>query len=129
VAAYPDFMVLRGKMVFEARPRRFSKGEAMRAFMQEPPFVGRLPLFIGDDATDEDGFVAAQAMGGVGLKLGDGDTVARLRIPDVAAVHNLFATLANQRHDGSPDGNPPAVEATAPATDLHAADQSGEAKS
>jgi trehalose 6-phosphate phosphatase len=129
VAAHPDFMVLRGKMVIEARPRRFSKGEAMRAFMQESPFVGRMPLFIGDDVTDEDGFVAAQAMGGVGLKLGAGDTVARLRIPDVAAVHKLFAEIAGQRHPQPADSGEVADEPEAPSAQATAPDGTSEVKS
>ena len=39
--------------------------------MDRPPFRGRLPVFIGDDVTDEDGIAAAAAMGGVGLRVQD----------------------------------------------------------
>jgi trehalose 6-phosphate phosphatase len=82
-------------MVFEARPHGVSKGEALRAFMREEPFLGRVPIFIGDDTTDEDGFIAAQELGGVGIKLGQGDTVARMRIADVASVRALLRGLGD----------------------------------
>jgi trehalose 6-phosphate phosphatase len=91
----PDFVVVPGKMVLEARPRGVSKGEALRAFMREEPFVGRTPIFIGDDTTDEDGFIAAQELGGVGIKLGEGDTSARMRIANVASVHALIQGLGD----------------------------------
>src|SRR5690606_21117099 len=90
VATEDAFSLVAGKMVIEARPKGISKGTALRAFMQEAPFAGRTPVFIGDDTTDEDAFVAAQEMGGIGIKLGAGDTVARLRIANVHSVHALI---------------------------------------
>ncbi|MNV94840.1 Trehalose-6-phosphate phosphatase [compost metagenome] len=81
-------------MVIEARPSGFDKGSALRAFMQEEPFIGRTPIFIGDDTTDEDAFRVAQELGGIGIKLGPGDTIARMRIADVASVHALLQGLA-----------------------------------
>jgi trehalose 6-phosphate phosphatase len=39
--------------------------------MDRSPFRGRLPVFIGDDVTDEDGIAAAVALGGVGLRVQD----------------------------------------------------------
>ncbi len=95
VAIHPDFTLVEGKMVIEARPAAFDKGSALRAFMQEDPFVGRIPIFIGDDITDEDAFRVAQELGGIGIKLGSGETVARMRIADVASVHALLQGLAD----------------------------------
>lgn len=90
-----DFTLISGKMVFEARPSGVNKGEALRAFMREEPFLGRTPIFIGDDTTDEDAFIAAQELGGVGIKLGDGETAARMRIANVASVHALIKGLGD----------------------------------
>ncbi|MBJ3783310.1 trehalose-phosphatase [Devosia sediminis] len=101
VAEHLDFVLVPGKMVIEARPAGYDKGSALRAFMQEEPFLGRTPIFIGDDRTDEDAFRVAQEMGGIGIKLGPGETVARMRIADVASVHALLRGLAEiaRRHE------------------------------
>ncbi len=75
-----------GKCVIELRPSGHDKGGAARAFMAEPPFTGRRPVFLGDDLTDEDGFRAVQAMGGAAIKVGAGATVAEWRLPGPEAV-------------------------------------------
>jgi len=77
----PGVTLLAGKMVFEAKPGGASKGHAIEAFMREAPFAGRRPVFVGDDITDEVGFAAVQRMQGIGVKVGEGATVAWERIP------------------------------------------------
>jgi trehalose 6-phosphate phosphatase len=62
--------VLEGDMVVELRTPGPDKGAAVAAFMQEAPFAGFTPVFLGDDLTDEDGFRAAQALGGYGVIVG-----------------------------------------------------------
>jgi trehalose 6-phosphate phosphatase len=66
----PAFEVLPARMAFEIRPRGADKGSAVRRFLQTPPFQARVPIFIGDDITDEDGFAAARAAGGLALHVG-----------------------------------------------------------
>lgn len=80
------FSIQRGKSVYEIRPAGRDKGTAIAEFMQETPFRGRLPLFVGDDLTDEHGFDIVNRMGGVSVKVGAGATRARQRLADVAAV-------------------------------------------
>jgi trehalose 6-phosphate phosphatase len=75
-----------GKRVIEIKPAGRDKGDAILEFMQERPFRGRTPLFIGDDATDELGFVVINRLGGHSVKVGRGRTRAGWRLPDVAAV-------------------------------------------
>lgn len=76
-----------GHAVAELRPPGADKGEVLRRLMQEAPFHGARPIFVGDDATDEDGFAAASAMDGLGVIVGDRElTTARHRLTDVAAV-------------------------------------------
>ena len=49
---------------------------------------------LGDDTTDEDAFTAAQDLGGIAVKIGPGDTVARASCPDPAAVRAWLAREA-----------------------------------
>ncbi len=63
--------LLPGNMIWEVRPRGVDKGTAVTALMDRAPFRRRLPVFIGDDVTDQDGIAAAVAMGGVGLWVPD----------------------------------------------------------
>jgi len=71
LAGSADFEVLHGLMMWEVRPRGTDKGHAVLALMDREPFANRLPVFIGDDVTDEDGIRAANALGGVGLRVPD----------------------------------------------------------
>lgn len=93
VADVDGFMVLEGKMVVEARPAEASKAAAIRAFMQEPPFQGRVPVFFGDDRTDEEGFAAVREFGGVGVKVGDGETQAQVRAQDIRTARAIMQRL------------------------------------
>jgi trehalose 6-phosphate phosphatase len=80
--------LITGKMVVEFQPRSADKGLAIAAFLAEPPFVGRRPVFVGDDTTDEDGFAEIRRRGGVAVRVGrfDGATAANYRLPTVEAV-------------------------------------------
>ena len=76
-----------GKMVCELRAPGPDKGDSVRAFMAEAPFLGAMPIFLGDDLTDEEGFAAAEALGGFGVLVGaDRPTAARYRLPDPDAA-------------------------------------------
>jgi len=79
--------VLVGNQVVEARVHGFDKGHAIRMLAAQAPFAGRMPIFVGDDRTDEDGFVAVAALGGYGVKVGPGETAARYRCESIEAVH------------------------------------------
>jgi trehalose 6-phosphate phosphatase len=75
--------LIQGKFVIDLKPSGVSKGTAIAAFMTEPPFAGRIPVFAGDDVTDESGFAQVQRMGGHAVKVGTGETIARHRCVDV----------------------------------------------
>jgi trehalose 6-phosphate phosphatase len=56
-------------MLWEVRPLGADKGRAVAALMQRAPFAGRLPVFIGDDVTDEDGMRESRKLGGAGYRV------------------------------------------------------------
>ena len=80
--------LIMGKMVVEFQPRGADKGRAIAAFLAEPPFLGRRPVFVGDDTTDEDGFAEIRRRGGIAARVGPfgGATIANYRLPSVEAV-------------------------------------------
>ncbi|MDB5869423.1 MAG: trehalose 6-phosphatase [Polaromonas sp.] len=78
--------LMQGKCVLDLKPAGVSKGTAIAAFMDEAPFAGRIPLFVGDDMTDEAGFEQVQRMGGHAIKVGPGPTLARYRCAGVDEV-------------------------------------------
>jgi trehalose 6-phosphate phosphatase len=80
-----------GKMVIELMPRSGGKGRAIADFLADAPFRGRLPVFVGDDTTDEDGFAVVNRLGGVSVHVGDGATIARHCL---ATVGEVLAWLA-----------------------------------
>jgi trehalose 6-phosphate phosphatase len=53
--------------------------------------MGRRPVYVGDDRTDEDGFRAALVLGGHGVKVGPEPSEARYRLASVSAVHEWLA--------------------------------------
>ena len=83
-----------GVLVQEIRPADHDKGSALVDLMSQPPFAGRSPIVVGDDRTDEFAFAAAQAMGGLGVLVGDrDDTHALAALPDPNAVRGWLAEL------------------------------------
>lgn len=92
---HPEYGLVAGKMVVEIKPRGTDKGAAVAAFMQTAPFVGRRPVFVGDDVTDEDGFAAANRLGGLSVLVGPPrETQARHNLPDIEACRIWLAGAA-----------------------------------
>lgn len=90
--------VMPGNRIVEVHPAGMDKGLAVEALLGEPAFAGRLPLYVGDDTTDEYAMAAVQKRGGLGVKVGPGASLAEARLADVAAVH---AWLAEARGFGA----------------------------
>ena len=109
---------LQGRKVMEVKPRQMNKGTAIRAFMSEPPFAGRTPVFAGDDVTDESGFIAVNELGGVSVKVGTGATAANWRLPGVSDVLRwLDASIAGEisgEASGETSGTHPTLPADSP---------------
>lgn len=87
IAAGSGLTLQHGDMVEELRTPGPTKGDSVRDFLDQAPFAGARPIFIGDDATDEHGFEAVAAAGGVGILVGPPrETAARFRLTGVEQV-------------------------------------------
>lgn len=84
-----------GPMVVELSPRGVSKASAIAEFMQEAPFTGRRPLFVGDDASDEPAFDWVNGAGGLSVAVNPaGHTAAATRLRSVREVRTWLVGLA-----------------------------------
>ncbi len=78
VAGDCGLSIQRGKMVIELKTETRNKGDAIAAFMSEAPMRDTRPVFIGDDETDEAGFMLAARLGGAGVLVGPQRSTAAL---------------------------------------------------
>lgn len=86
---------IQGKMVWDLRPRGLNKGTAVATLMTEPLFAGRIPVVLGDDRTDEDGFGAAAGLRGFGILVGaKRATAAKFLLPTPQACRDWLAEIA-----------------------------------
>jgi trehalose 6-phosphate phosphatase len=81
--------LLDGHLCFDVRPRNEHKGTVVERFLAAPPFSGRVPVYVGDAETDEDGFVAALAKGGRAIRI--------VNQPRATQATELFASPAALR--------------------------------
>ena len=87
-----DLRLQPGKMMVELRVAGGDKGRAVERLMNRPPMRGKKPIFIGDDVTDEEGFVAARELGGHGILVGaPRQTAADYRIACPADLRDWLA--------------------------------------
>lgn len=94
VALPPNWEVVNGKLVREFRPAGFGKGRAARRLALNHP--GKRPVFLGDDVTDEEAFLAVHDLGGVAVKVGEGPSVAHERVESPAEVVALLRLWARE---------------------------------
>lgn len=106
----PHYRLQPGNHVLELRPDGYDKGGAIRHLLETDAFRGRTPVFIGDDLTDEHGFEAVNALGGVSVLVGTRTpTAARTRIDSPTQLREWLLDAAN-RFDQT---DSPRTEATA----------------
>ena len=104
------FRSMHGKFVFEVKPAGIHKGGAIAAFMHEAPFAGRVPVFAGDDTTDENGFAAVQPRGGIAIKVGSGPSQALHRLDSPRAVFEWLIAARDQLASPPPPETPKRTE-------------------
>jgi trehalose 6-phosphate phosphatase len=81
-----ELQIFEAHCAFEIKGGNFDKGLAIERFLNRAPFAGRVPVFIGDDWTDESGFAAVVRGGGTAYSVGE----AR---PHVSGVFSGPATV------------------------------------
>ena len=100
-AAGSGFHVQGGKKVLEIKAGAVRKGLAIAQFLAEAPFEGRVPVFLGDDLTDEDGFGVVNERGGHSIAVGVGhETCARWHLDNVPEVLRWLESCAGGEDDG-----------------------------
>jgi trehalose 6-phosphate phosphatase len=92
----PDYRIQFGKAVAEILPAASGKGRVIEMFLTQAPYQGRRPIFIGDDLTDELGFAVVNAIGGLSIRIGAGDTIAGERLDNPAALRRHLLQWAEE---------------------------------
>jgi trehalose 6-phosphate phosphatase len=88
-----NYHIQGGNMMLEIKPRGFTKASAIKAFLHEPPFSGRKPVFVGDDLTDQDGFKTVEDQGGISIAVGD-RVQGQFCLENPAAVRSWLKTIS-----------------------------------
>ena len=105
----PGHVLQPGDHVIEVVPQGADKGTAIEAFLGEPPFLGRVPVFLGDDLTDEHGFDVVNARGGYSVLVGTRmQSVACFQLRDPAAVSAWLRAFPGATAAGPARSNDPA---------------------
>ena len=79
-AAADGFRLQPALMAYELKPDNVGKDVAIRRLLERPEFEGKVPVFAGDDLTDEPAIDLVQGMGGVAIKIGEAETCAGHRL-------------------------------------------------
>lgn len=92
--AHPRFSCHAAMMAFELRPEDVAKDYVLRAWMAHAPFTRRVPIYVGDDLTDEPALGRVQVIGGVAIKVGNANSVARHRLASPSDLREALAAWA-----------------------------------
>jgi trehalose 6-phosphate phosphatase len=93
-AGRADLSMMVGDGVVEVHPAGMDKGKAVADLMREAAFAGRIPVYAGDDVTDEFALAFVRQAGGISIKIGPAPTVAEFRLDDIAALHRWLGVAA-----------------------------------
>jgi trehalose 6-phosphate phosphatase len=106
----PDYELQLGHRVIEIKPAGMDKGQAVTELLARPPFQGRMPVYVGDDFTDEHGFATANLENGISIRVGQREpSLAQYTLSGPTAVqawlarvlYALGATLDDQHPGGT----------------------------
>ncbi|MCB0995245.1 MAG: trehalose-phosphatase [Acidimicrobiales bacterium] len=114
-AAIPGVHVKHGKQVIELTVVATNKGTALDAIRRQ--VAAEATLFVGDDVTDEDAFAILHGPD-LGIKVGPGDSAARVRVDDTTEVARMLALLCELRRAWIEGDHAPPIEAHTLLSDL-----------
>ena len=101
VAGASNLEWLPARMACDVRPRGLNKGVAIEWFLARAPFRGRVPIFVGDDVTDEDGYAVVEARGGYSIRVGfRGDSGARHRLRSPSELRQWLSRCIGELSQG-----------------------------
>ncbi len=107
----PGYELQPGYRVVEIKPSGMDKGRAVAQLLRHAPFAGRLPVYLGDDLTDEHGFASVNRRQGLSVRIGARvPTRAAFTLSGPAAAEAWLArvlftlTNGNPSHDALPGG-------------------------
>ena len=103
IASQGPFRVLGGHKFLEIGPRLAHKGRTIDYVLDEYPWPGALPLYVGDDDKDEEAFGVIKSHGGVAVVVSaePRETQADLRLSAPDATRRWLARLPTH-WDGEP---------------------------
>ncbi|WP_165488686.1 MULTISPECIES: trehalose-phosphatase [Dyella] len=91
-----------GNLVVELKPEGMDKGKAVAELMASEPFAGRVPVYLGDDLTDEYGFAATNLENGLSVRVGSREpSLAQYTLPGTDAVHAWLSRVLNVIKQGA----------------------------
>ncbi|GAA2968661.1 trehalose-phosphatase [Actinokineospora diospyrosa] len=99
--------VTEGKAVIELAVVQTDKGHALDVLRHQAGATAA--VFVGDDVTDEKAFARLQGPD-LGVKVGDGETLAGYRIDDPVSVATMLALLLEERRNWLYGGQAPPIE-------------------
>lgn len=91
------YMVQLGDCVAELKPAGADKGTALRALLDTTSFLGRRPVMLGDDFTDETAFEVVEQLGGLSIIVGSRrPTLASFSLDSPTAVIEWLEAVIRQ---------------------------------
>lgn len=121
IGQLPGYELQPGNLVMEFKPAGMNKGLAVAELMRLAPFVGRRPVYLGDDLTDEHGFAVVNHQRGISVRVGSREpTAAHFTLPSPAAVQawlmRALEALAMSHHQGPQGASAHADSVGSPST-------------